>query len=540
MVALVFSNVGGYPFVLYDDPLYIHGNPYASKGLTLSGIRWALTAFMGANWHPLTWISHMIDISLFGMDAGKHHLVNVLIHLVDTVLLFHVLRRMTGRIWECAMVAALFAVHPLHVESVAWVAERKDVLSALFFLLTLWAYARYCEKPGWRRYLAVFFTFAIGLTVKPMLVTLPFVLILLDFWPLARPFVLPEKVPLLALSALSSCITYMAQAKGGALAPIADLPAWARLLNALGAYGGYLWKTVWPARLAAFYPHPMEAIPVGTTSAAVLALIVGTAFAMRQRRVRPYIAVGWLWYVGTLVPVAGFVQVGLQSMADRYTYIPLIGIFIAVAWGAGELAGRSGFRIPVAVAAVGWLAILAVVARNQAGYWRDTETLFTHSIETAGDSGFARNMLGASLAGDGKVREAERQYLKAILLRPEYADAYNNLGLLLYRDGRTKEAILDFREAIRSRPGFSEAYFNLGKALARDGADEEAAARFREAIRLKPDYPEAHNNLGVLLARRGDYPGAIDHFRRALRIDPDSVSAGANLRRALAQQASGE
>jgi len=583
MVAATYGRVAGYPFVDMDDQFYVFGNFAVSEGLTFDGIRWAFTTVYAANWHPLTWLSHMLDVSLFGMNAGRHHLVNVLFHLLNSLFLFGVLRKMTGRTWESGMVAALFAVHPLHVESVAWISERKDVLSAFFFLLSLWAYARYCERPGALRYAAVLLAFALGLLAKPMLVTLPFVLLLLDHWPLGRlvhsraPSADPgpprtpiglsraflEKIPLLLLSALSCAITLRAQA--GTVATLDYLPLWARSENALLSYAGYLWKAVWPSGLAVFHPFPRLAHLHPKAAGAGLFLLGVTAAAAWQVRRRPYLAVGWFWYLGMLLPVIGLVQVGMQAMADRYTYLPLIGPFLAVVRGFGELAGR--WRIPkaaVALAAGGWLAALSVCAWIQVGTWKDSVSLFRHALRVTGDNWMAHESLGLDSLRAGRTEEAlahfrevvriapgysERQYaVYRSLSRPEKieadandllaekrkamahdSDVLNWAGLNLAGKGRIELAAHFFRQAVRIHPDAAESHYNLAVALGRLGKKEEAIPHFREALRIPPVDAEACNKIGVALVRLGRFEEAADRFREALRLRPDSAEARFNL-----------
>jgi tetratricopeptide (TPR) repeat protein len=585
MVIVVFWRVAGYPFLTYDDPAYFAGNPFVPKGLTISGIRWAFTAFYAANWHPATWISHMVDVSLFGMDAGRHHLVNLLFHLANTLLLFRLLRRMTGRMWESGAVAALFAVHPLHVESVVWLAERKDVLSTFFFMLALLGYVRYCERPGFRRYQPLLLFFVLGLLSKPMLVTFPFVLLLLDGWPLGRfslavtrsggsvsvprTRLLLEKLPLIALSAASCVVTYLAQRKGDAVTTLAVLPLYERCENGLLAVSAYLGKFAWPSGLAFLYPLDPKSIAVWKVAGSGLLLLFVTAAACRNARRFPFLLTGWFWYLGTLLPVAGIVQVGVQSMADRYTYIPLIGIFVMVAWGVGE--SGAWRRIPgaaTAAAAMLLLAVLAARASSQVGYWRDSGTLYAHTLEVTRDNWAVREVWGMMLLQEGRLTEAEAQFREIVLarpdraegyyelgkamsrpetvqaaiarfedalrIRPDYAEAHNDLGAALARAGRTREAIAHYREALRYRPEFADAHYNLGQALSRQGGAEEAVAQFREAIRIRQDFAEAHNNLGTLLAGRGEFPEAVSHFREALRIRPSYDGARFNLDRVLA------
>ncbi len=521
MVAVLYWKVGGYPFMEYDDQLYVTANPVVRQGLTLSGIRWAFTTFSASNWHPLTWISHMADVSLFGMEAGGPHVVNLLFHLANTLLLFHILRRMTGKAWESGLVAALFAIHPLHVESVAWVSERKDVLSTFFWMLSLWAYARYSERAGVMRYLPIPMFMALGLMAKPMLVTLPFVLLLLDYWPLrrfgpsARPSrLLLEKVPLLLLSAFSCVVSLMAQE--GAINTLGEAPVWVRVGNALLAYAGYLGKTVWPRGLAVFYPHPAFSVSLPLAGAAALLLVIATVVAVRYARRCPYLPVGWFWFLGTLVPVIGLVQVGGQAMADRYAYVPLVGIFMIAAWGLADLKER--WEIPsvlTATAAGGCLAALMACAWFQVGYWSGTDSLFSRALEVTSGNYFAHEALGNKAAREERLDEALTHLLEVVRIKPDSPETFFNIGRILERQGKNDEAIARFREALRLRPGYGEAHSRLGALLAGQGNVDEGMAHIQEALRIRPGDPEANYTMGMILERQGRSDEAKGHYRKA-------------------------
>jgi len=510
----VYWPVRHYGFSAFDDEQYIVANPRVLAGLTKEGVGWALTAFHASNWHPVTWLSHMLDVELFGLNPGAFHLVNLLFHLADTLLLFLVLSRMTGAPGRSGFVAALFALHPLHVESVAWVAERKDVLSAFFWILTMGAYARYAQRPCAGRYLPVFAFFVLGLMAKPMLVTLPFVLLLLDFWPLGRfppgrnvpdgagsriqapslRFLLLEKTPLFLAAAASCAVTYLAQEEGGA---ISGFPLPVRAANALTSYAGYLWKTVWPSPLAVYYPHPGDSLPSWKVIGAAFLLIVLSIGSIRSASRRPWLPVGWFWYVGTLVPVIGLVQVGGQAMADRYTYVPLIGIFIAASWGAHDL--FSALRLPrPALPVLAGVALLSLLppARSQLETWRSDVIALEHALEVT--------------SGNWLV--------------------HYNLGLTRQRQGNTDEAIRHYRETLRfeaeapaTRKHLGMTHNNLGAALEESGRTDEAVEHYREAIRLEPNDPLAHRNLGVSLQRKGRHEEAMYHYREVLRVLPGNT-----------------
>ncbi len=552
LVVAVFWQVGEHEFVNVDDNLYIYENPVVLRGLTPEGVSWAFTTFHAAYWHPVTWLSHMVDVELFGPSPGWHHRMNVLYHLLGTELLFLVLWRMTGALLPSAFVAALFAVHPLHVESVAWAAERKDVLSALFWMLTMGAYLLYVRRPGAARYALVLATFALGLMCKPMLVTLPFALLLLDFWPLGRvappgpepapswraaaaalPGLVREKVPLLALSAASCVVTYRSAAANAAVSSFEQLTVAARAANALVSYAVYLVKTVWPSPLAVFYPHPATvhaSLPAWQVAGALVLVAAFSAFALLQARRRPYLAVGWFWYLGTLVPVIGLLQAGAQAQADRFTYVPLIGIFVAVAWGAASLATDApGRRRAVGALAAASLAALAAAAWVQAGCWRDSVTLLSRTAAVTDRNWFALNHLGVAETGLRRYGEAVAHFEEALRITPDYAEAWNNLGVAGNRLGRFRRAADCFREALRVRPAYPEAWNNLGVSRHGLGEDRQALDAFREALRLKPEFPEALNNRGVSLHALGQEREAIACFREALRIRADSAEVLNNL-----------
>jgi tetratricopeptide (TPR) repeat protein len=543
LVLLVFWQVGGHSFINFDDDVYVYENPHVRGGLSKEAVSRAFTTFDAAIWHPLTWISHMTDVQLFGMDAGWHHRVNVLFHLANTALLFLVLWRMTGGLWQSAFVAALFAVHPLHVESVAWVTERKDVLSTLFWLLTMGAYLGYVRRPSVQRYLPVFVFLALGLMCKPMLVTLPFVLLLLDGWPLGRLSLgtlgrrVLEKAPLLGLSALFCIITYNAQSQGRTVASLGKISVGPRLSNALLSYAIYLEKAVWPSSLAVFYPHPATigaGIPAWKIGGAVL-LLAGISFlALREWERRPYLAVGWLWYLGTLVPVIGLVQVGAAAHSDRYTYVPIIGVFLAVAWGVPNLLPMRRWRQRVlGVAAGAVLAALTVAAWFQVGYWRDNVTLYSRALSVTEGNWLALSNLGAAYGNRGEPLEARRYFLEALRIRSDYAEAWYGLGLASGKLGQKQEAIGYYREALRFKADYTLAWYALGLTQVGLGLIQEAAESFAEAVRIDPDHLDAWYNLGVVDARLGRNEEAIACFRETVRIRPKYASAWYNM--ALAQ-----
>jgi tetratricopeptide (TPR) repeat protein len=535
-----FWQVKDNDFVHYDDPPYITENVFVQSGLNAKTVVWAFTnvSFAGY-WHPVTWLSHLLDYQLFGLDPRWHHLTNLWFHLLNTLLLFLFLERVTRALWPSAMVAALFALHPLHVESVAWAAERKDVLSTFFWLLTMWAYVWYVDRPSLKRYALVMLAFALGLMAKPMLVTLPAVLLLLDFWPLGRlplppagaegrrlPFSSPEtrrawrrllweKVPLLALAALFGTLTVITQKT--AMASITAIPPDLRVANALISYLAYLGKTVWPLNLAVFYPHPGNKVSWGLAVASALALLGFTCLAWRELGRRPYLAVGWFWYLLTLLPVIGLLQSGEQGMADRFTYVPLIGIFILAAWGARDLAAGWRWQRPALAAAAGVVLLACTVLTwRQVGFWRDNQTLFEHASRVTENNHVAYSHLIFAYGEQGKVEEAKRMMEKAVKLQPNNKNAYNDLGIAYSNAGQPEEAIALFQKAIQIDPGYPPPHNNLGIEYAKQGKMAEAVEMFQKAVQLNPNFVEAYNNLGKAYSLMGRGEESIKAFQKAI------------------------
>ena len=550
-------------FVVYDDNTYVTENRIVQNGLTWTGIQWAFTTGHGSNWHPLTWLSHMMDCGLFGLNAGAHHAGNILLHTVNTVLLLLLLFRLTGALWPAAFVAALFAWHPLHVESVAWISERKDVLSTFFALLTLLAYVR--AVAGGRRpaagtekaapasppsrftfhvsrfYALALVFFTLGLMAKPMLVTLPFVMLLLDYWPLERfkvqgsrpardssefnvPGLFLEKWPFFLLVVISCTVTYLAQNHGEAVMALQQYSLPLRIANALISYERYLFNMVWPWHLAVFYPLPNHLTWIRAMAAVAVAVLgVVSWLGWRTHRQYPYLLVGWLWFLGTLVPVIGLVQVGSAAMADRYTYFPLVGIFIAVAFGARDLAGR--FQVPkiaIAIAAALVLVTCLALTENQLGYWRDSESLFAHAVAVTVDNPNARVDYGVAFEQQGRYPEALAQYREAVRIAPDNLQAQYNIGNLLDKMGRPEEARLELVKAVQLDPKSAAVRDSLGAVLVELGRFPEAMDQFTEATRMDPGHPGAHFDLGKALLKQGRDTEAIDEFRAALRLDPDN------------------
>jgi tetratricopeptide (TPR) repeat protein len=537
----VYAQVRHFDFVNFDDPDYAANNPHVRHGITPEGLEWAFTSGEAANWFPLTRLSHLLDGQLFGLRSGWHHLTSVLWHALAALLLFAFLQRSTHARWCSALVAFLFALHPLHVESVAWVAERKDVLGAFFWFLALWAYVRYAERPRLGRYLLVLFSFCLGLMAKPMIVTLPFVLLLLDVWPLRRlagARVLWEKLPLFALSAAAAVATYLVQRASGAVEALGTFPLGLRIENALVTYIVYIAKMFLPARLAVFYPYPRD-LPVWQAVLAAVALAGISVFVLRWFRSRPYLAVGWFWYLGTLVPVIGLVQVGAQARADRYTYIPMIGLSIMLAWGAAEIPRRWPRSRPVLAAlAAAACSCLAVLTWVQVRSWSNSESLFRHALAVTDGNYLAHHNLGVALAEDpARLPEAITHYQAALRIKPDYARALTDLGSALSKEpGRLSEAVAAYRAALRIAPDSPIPHHNLANTLSKiPGRLPEAIAEYEAALRIDPDYAEAHNHLGLALSGLpGRLPEAIAHYQAALRIQPDYAEAHANLASALA------
>jgi len=542
LTLLAYSRVPGHEFLSFDDEGFITGNSRIQSGLTLDAAAWAFTTFHESNWIPLTWLSHMMDVQVFGLEPSGHHLTSLALHVVNGILLFLVMKAMTGALWRSFLVAALFALHPLHVESVAWVSERRDVLSTFFWLLTMAAYLHYARAPGRKRYLIIVMAFVLGLLAKPMLVTLPFVLALLDYWPLNRlrrhvtspgtpswhrswfsTELLMEKVPLLALSAASAVITYLAQQKHGAVVTLKIISFGSRLANAALSYCRYLWKMIWPHSLSAYYPHPDQSLPLWPAALSALLLVCLCTLVVWKRN-RPYLLVGWFWYVGTLLPVIGLVQIGNQAMADRYTYVPMIGISVMVAWGFSGPAARVRSRwIPGAAVALLLLA-LTLASRTQAGYWRSDSALFNHALEVDPDNFWAHYGIGNEYYRRGEYQNALESYRKSLSTAASFAGSQNNLGSTYLALGRYREALGPLHKAMALEPDSSDPYNNLGMVYA--GLKEYARAieYFDRALRLDPGLPQPHINKGLLYVVMGDHRAALEEYEILQGMDPKLAS----------------
>jgi len=536
---VVYAQTLRFDFVNYDDPRYVYQNTRITSGINFANVAWAFSHIHSENWHPLTTITHMLDCQLHGLNAGWHHFTNVLVHCLAVVLLFVALERMTGALWRSAFVSAVFAVHPLHVESVAWIAERKDVLSAFFFMLTLLAYLHYTRAPSIGRYLIVVLVVALGLMSKPMLVTLPFVLLLLDYWPLERfetrrsntrrrlSQLVLEKTPLIALSAVSSIVTFLAQR--GAIGWTEQLPVSARISNTLVSYVIYIRQMFWPAGLAVFYPHPENRLPVLEISLALIVLVGTTAAAFRFRKRAPYFITGWLWYLGMLVPVIGLVQVGWQGHADRYTYLPQIGLYIAVTWAVTDFTRSWRFqRMALTATAVVVLGALTWSSRLETAYWRDSETLFTHALAVTRNNDVALNNLGIIFLEKGRLDDAISNLQAAIDLRPENAPAHDNLAKALLQKGQVAEAMVHYRKFLEIEPENVEARNTLGTALIQQGKLREAIGQWQDALAIQPENGNAASNLAWVFAtcpedsvRDGRH--AVELAEKALRISGGKI-----------------
>ncbi len=602
---IAFWQVNQCDFISYDDPLYVTDNIHVKSGITPGSIRWALTTGHAANWHPVTWMSHMLDVQFFGLRPRWHHLANLLFHIANTLLLFFVFHRMTKAPWKSAFVAALFSLHPLHVESVAWVAERKDVLSTFFWMLTMGAYIYYVEQrtedgcqrteggKKWTgilrfpssvfRYSAVLIFFALGLMAKPMLVTLPFVLLLLDYWPLQRfepkksaqetrteaskqgegsgeraPLsakkrkgkagrmhtgqdiaqfsvlspqssalrpLLWEKMPLFALAALSSIVTFIAQQKGGAVLSLEAVSPGVRIANAFVSYIVYIGKTIWPNNLAVFYPYP-RSLPLWQALGAVLLLTAVTIPVIRTAKRLPYLTMGWLWFTGTLVPVIGIVQVGSQARADRYTYIPLIGLFVMAAWGIPELSRKWRYRKETLFASSSLVLLsLLILTWIQAGYWRNSITLYDHSLKVAGPSEVIHCNRGFAYGKLGNYRQEIEDYDRAIEINPKYTYAYIDRGAAYGKLGNQRQAVSDYNRAIEINPENAVAYYNRGVTYGKLGDQRQEISDYNRAIEINPEYAEAYTNRGATYGRLGDHRQAISDFDRAIEINPGYAKA---------------
>ncbi len=560
----VYWQVNNHAFINFDDDVYVTDNHNVQAGLTLEGLRFAFSFVERTYWHPLTWLSHMLDCQLFGLNAGLHHLMNLIFHLANSLLLFAVLKRMSGALWQSAFVAALFALHPMNVDSVAWVSERKNLLSTFFWLLTMLTYVRYTERPNFYTYTIVFVTLALGLLAKPMLVTLPFVFLLLDYWPLrryrlvqsevgnneradksifdnakkSRTFqLILEKFPFLALSAYTINLSSSSVQEYGIVLSLESVSMKLRIANAFVSYIKYLGKMIWPQQLAIYYPFP-KIIPVWQTISAFMLLVFISVLVIKALKRAPYLAVGWLWYLGTLVPVIGLMQAGLwPAMADRWAYVPLIGIFIMVAWGISDLAARWHFKKTwLSLTAATVLLVFIVTTWLQVRIWADSITLFEHALKVTTDNFVAHNNLGTALKEQGRIVEAIRHYQEALRLFPGYAKAHNNIGAAMENQGRIAEAIGHYTEALRFDPDNALIHYNLGHVLGEQDRTAEAIGHYIKALQIKPDFADAHNNLGVALLRLGKIVQAIGHLQEAVRLKPDSVIMQKNLKSALAAQ----
>ena len=540
----MFFPVLQFEFVNYDDLEFIVENPHVSSGLSVANTWWAFTNAYAATGGPVTWISHMADTELFGLDAGGHHRTSLILHTFNALLLFGVFWTMTRAAGRSAWIAALFAIHPLHVESVAWVAERKDVLSTTFWLLTMWAYVIYVRRGGLGRYAAIVILFALGLLSKPMVATLPFVLLLLDVWPLERvkvvdlyrrragasrgrgpTWLVVEKLPLFVLSAISIGLTFEAQRRIGAIASTDSLSIGSRLSNAVVSYVAYIVKMVWPVDLTPFYPYQSSPAPA-VVAGAVLVLVAVTALAIRLVRDFAPVTVGWLWYLGTLVPVIGIVQLGSHAMADRFTYIPLVGLFIVASWGGAALLEHAGAsRATVIIAAVALALASAIVARTQVLYWQNGVALWEQAVRVTPDSARPHANLGVALARAGQNVRAIDEYRAALRYEPDYAEAHNNLGLALAAQGALQEALSHYAAAVTAKPDYVNAHMNLANALDESGRVDEAIGHYREAIRLDSTHVLARINLAVALARAGKLDEAIVELEAAIRLDPANLAA---------------
>ena len=523
-------------FIAWDDGEYVVDNPQVKAGLTVDTIAWAFKETGIRYWHPLTWLSHMLDVELYGLNPSGHHWTNLLLHLANTLLLFAALRRLTGKLWQSALVAALFSLHPLHVESVAWVSERKDVLATFFGLLTILGYSRYLKTRQRDDYLLTCLLFGMGLMSKPSVVTLPFALLLLDFWPLRRAVVpclhgkeaftslfrlFLEKTPLFLLSALACIVTFVGQQDVGL---VRHFPLTERVSNALISYVKYAAKALWPLDLGVMYPHPGDTIPLVLVLGAAALLLGCAVLSIRLARKYPYICFGYFWYLGTLVPMIGLIQAGEHAMADRHSYIPLIGLFVIIAWGLSELSRNWPRRRSIAIAVgAASLSALGAAAFVQAGYWKNSITLFEHTLSVTQDNCLVHNDLATVLADEGRLDEAEHHYGSAIRIWPGYAKAHKGLADLLFTRHRHEEAILHYNEAIVLQPKYLEGYSNLAQLLYSRGEHKQAQAYLAKALAMDPEKDWLHSNMALVLTARGEYDGAVRHFREALRLNPEDA-----------------
>ena len=555
---LVFGQTLRHGFINYDDPVYVYENPVVTSGLTLHGIGWAFSHSHSGNWHPLTSISHMLDCQFYGLKAGGHHFTNVLLHTIAVLLLFVLLLQMTGALWRSAFVAAVFAIHPLRVESVAWIAERKDVLSGVLFMLTLIAYLRYARRPSLGRYATMLVFFGCGLMAKPMLVTIPFVLLLLDYWPLGRLAQSPpshsktkaanprkdsprirqlifEKIPLLALSAGSCIATLLVQRQ--AIGSVKHFPLGLRAGNALVTCMTYIWQMIWPAGLAPFYPYPGSRMLFWEVIFASAALVVITVAAVALRKTRPYLMTGWFWYLGMLVPVIGVIQVGLQGHADRYTYLPQIGLYIVIAWAMVDLVRSWRYRRQIlGVAAALVIAALTWQTWNQTSYWHESESLWRHTLAVNSEADVPHGTLADTLFSQGRVEEAIPHFQAVLQFGHESPENQSHLGVALLKGGRTEEAIRHLRRVLEMDPAYIEGHYNLGTALLQNGELNEAIDHFQWELQIEPELADAHFNLGNAFLKQGRVDEAIGEYKKGLELQPRNLAACLNLSSALLRE----
>ncbi|UCH22574.1 MAG: tetratricopeptide repeat protein [Deltaproteobacteria bacterium] len=554
-ILTVYWQVRDHAFLNFDDPTYVSENAYVKKGLTPEGFRWAFSFSDKDNtyWHPLTWLSYMLDIQLHGMNAGRHLLTNVFLHLLNSLLLFFAMRRLTGALWPSAFVAGLFALHPLNVESVAWITERKSVLSTLFWMLTLLAYYNYTTRKGLGKYLLMLSLFALGLMAKPILVTMPFVFLLLDYWPLNRlrldnsgdgykisPLLrlTLEKIPFFMLSAGSMYLSAVSLHSQGNFISMAEVPLDLRIGNALVSYVGYIKKMILPYNLSVYYPYP-KMLSLWQPAGSLLILIVVTVVVIRNSREKPYLLVGWLWYLVTLLPVLGLVQAGLwPAMADRFVYAPMIGLFIMICWGGYEVLGGHRYQQLGLVVITAAMVSLTFVTWIHIGHWKNSKVLFEHALRVDGNNALAHNNLGVALRQQGRVVDAIVHYDAALRLKPDYPAAHHNLGLALMRVGQIDEAVGHFRQAIQLKPDDAVVEKSLHKALAAQRAINEKMVNIKDALALTPDAPELHYQLGNMYDKKGDIEKAIAQYKTALALRPDFIPALNNL--AIAYAVKGE
>jgi protein O-mannosyl-transferase len=553
LIFFVFFQTRTHGFINYDDETYITSNPHVAQGLNVQNMIWAFSTSDASNWHPLTWISHMMDIQIYGVNPGAHHFTNMLFHIANSFLIFFLFRKMTCEFWKSCFLAVLFAIHPLHVESVAWVAERKDVLSTFFGLITLWGYVRYVKKPGIYRYGLILIFYSLSLMAKPMLVTLPFVLLLMDYWPLRRfdkdipceeksqkrsyglkLLVLRfsvEKLPMVIVAIGSCFITLQVQQKGGAVGAVTMFPLWDRVANALITYTTYIQKMFWPFDLAVIYPYPPSFTVHEIILAGIILVVVSISGFMAAKRF-PYIIVGWLWYIGTLVPVIGLVQIGSQSMADRYTYSPLIGIFIIIIWGVSDLTACWVHGRKLVFFAIIFCLCMTISAYVQTGYWKDSIRLFQHALDVTSGNWIANNNLGCALSQKGHAHQAIPYFQEALRINPEYDDARYNLGLAFVARNRFNDAIIQFSRILVTRPEDKDVHIRLGRIYSLQKRFDKAIEHFTRAAEIDPDDAGVYNNIGVFYANQKDFRKAVFFFQKAITIKPDMPGVEKNLKKA--------